>query len=228
MMQDKNKAVSRIAAVTPLPKIREILVVEGRDDTAAIKKSVDAITIETHGYGITNKTWKLIEEAYNGPGIIVFTDPDHAGEQIRRRIMEKFPEARQAFLDRKAATKKGDIGIENADPESIREALRKAHGSFDAKPAAPVFCRKICWMQGSSDKPTRQREEKNWKDPGDRLWQREGHAAAAQQLWNRKRRLRTGGSGVIDEIICPLDYRGNQGKTQVSALEEPGTEFYYG
>ena len=63
MMQDKNKAVSRIAAVAPLPKIREILVVEGRDDTAAIKKSVDAITIETHGYGITNKTWKLIEEA---------------------------------------------------------------------------------------------------------------------------------------------------------------------
>ncbi len=163
MMQDKNKAVSRIAAVAPLPKIREILVVEGRDDTAAIKKSVDAITIETHGYGITNKTWKLIEEAYNGPGIIVFTDPDHAGEQIRRRIMEKFPEARQAFLDRKAATKKGDIGIENADPESIREALRKAHGSFDAKPAAPVFCRKICWMQGSSDKLTRQREEKNWE-----------------------------------------------------------------
>ena len=94
MMQDKNKAVSRIATVAPLPKIREILVVEGRDDTAAIKKSVDAITIETHGYGITNKTWKLIEEAYNGPGIIVFTDPDHAGEQIRRRIMEKFPEAR--------------------------------------------------------------------------------------------------------------------------------------
>ena len=142
MMQDKNKAVSRIAAVAPLPKIREILVVEGRDDTAAIKKSVDAITIETHGYGITDKTWKLIEEAYNGPGIIVFTDPDHAGEQIRRRIMEKFPEARQAFLDRKAATKKGDIGIENADPESIREALRKAHGSFDAKPAAPVFLQK--------------------------------------------------------------------------------------
>ena len=42
MMQDKNKAISRIAAVAPLPKIREILVVEGRDDTAAIKKSVDA------------------------------------------------------------------------------------------------------------------------------------------------------------------------------------------
>ena len=28
-------------------RVREIIVVEGRDDTAAIKKSVDAVTIET-------------------------------------------------------------------------------------------------------------------------------------------------------------------------------------
>ncbi len=155
MTQDSSKGLCRTENAAPLkagapphnietntaslPKIKEILVVEGRDDTAAIKKSVDAITIETHGYGITNKTWKLMEEAYRGPGIIVFTDPDHAGEQIRRRILEKFPRAQQAFLDRRSATKKDDIGIENADPESIREALRKAHCSFDEKSAAPVF-----------------------------------------------------------------------------------------
>lgn len=163
MMQDKNKAVSRIAAVAPLPKIREILVVEGRDDTAAIKKSVDAITIETHGYGITNKTWKLIEEAYNGPGIIVFTDPDHAGEQIRRRIMEKFPEARQAFLDRKAATKKGDIGIETQTRKASEKLFEKHTVLLMQNRLRRFFCRKICWMQGSSDKPTRQREEKNWE-----------------------------------------------------------------
>ena len=112
-------------------KIREIIVVEGRDDTDAIKKSVDAVTIETHGYGITKATWELIEKAYNEKGIIVFTDPDHAGEQIRRRIMEKYPDAKEAFLDRKSARKNGDIGIENADPESIRHALEKARCSIE-------------------------------------------------------------------------------------------------
>ncbi|MDO5413996.1 MAG: ribonuclease M5 [Bacillota bacterium] len=112
-------------------KIKEIIVVEGRDDTDAIKKSVDAVTIETHGYGITKATWELIEKAYKEKGIIVFTDPDHAGEQIRRRILEKFPDAKEAFLDRKAARKDGDIGIENASPESIREALAKAHCSME-------------------------------------------------------------------------------------------------
>ncbi len=108
-------------------KIKEIIVVEGRDDTAAIKKSVDAITIETHGYGITREVWSLIEKAYEEKGIIIFTDPDHAGEQIRRRLLNRFPGAKQAFLDRTDAEKNGDIGIENASAESIREALCKAH-----------------------------------------------------------------------------------------------------
>lgn len=113
-------------------KIKEIIVVEGRDDTAAIKSSVDAVTIETHGYGISKQTWQLIEEAYKGPGIIVLTDPDHAGEQIRRRILGKFPDAGEAFLDRADATKRDDIGIENAAPEAIIEALKKAHCTVES------------------------------------------------------------------------------------------------
>ncbi len=105
--------------------IKETIVVEGRDDTAAIKRSLDALTIETHGFGIRNDTWSLIEKAYETTGIIVFTDPDHAGEQIRKRILERFPHAKEAFLDVDEATKDGDIGIENAKPEDIRRALSK-------------------------------------------------------------------------------------------------------
>ncbi|MBQ6495837.1 MAG: ribonuclease M5 [Firmicutes bacterium] len=108
-------------------KIRETIVVEGRDDTAAIRRSVDALTIETHGYGIRPETWDLISEAHARTGIIVFTDPDHAGEQIRRRILARFPDAKEAFLDVQSAEKGGDIGVENASPESIGEALAKAH-----------------------------------------------------------------------------------------------------
>ena len=112
-----------------MDKIKETIVVEGRDDTAAIKRSVDALTIETHGYGIRPETWELIEAAYEKTGIIVFTDPDHAGEQIRKRITDRFPDAGQAFLDKGDAEKDGDIGIENASPDSIREALAKAHAA---------------------------------------------------------------------------------------------------
>lgn len=112
-----------------MKKIDEIIVVEGRDDTAALRRAVDAVTIETHGYGIRPSTWDVIDKAYESKGIIIFTDPDTAGEQIRKRLAERYPGAKHAFLDRRLAEKDGDIGIENATPESIREALEKARCS---------------------------------------------------------------------------------------------------
>jgi len=107
-------------------RIKEIIVVEGRDDTAAINRAVEAETIETHGFGMSEKMWKEIEKAADKRGIIVFTDPDHAGERIRRKIKSRFPDCREAFLPRNEALKNGDIGVENATPEAIREGLSKA------------------------------------------------------------------------------------------------------
>ncbi len=120
-------------------KIKEAIVVEGRDDTARVKQAVDGFTIETHGFGITKEKWKEIEEAYNAQGIIIFTDPDFSGEEIRRKLMERFPESKQAFLSREKATLDGDIGIENALPEDIIEALQKAHCTLKDNPG--VFTR---------------------------------------------------------------------------------------
>ena len=133
-------------------RIEEIIVVEGRDDTAAVKKSVDAITIETHGYGITEETWELMETAYRSKGLIVFTDPDSAGERIRRRITERFPNAAQAFLDREDAERKGDIGIENAAPGAIREALAKARRAEEAADSKPLFTMEDLMEAGLTDR----------------------------------------------------------------------------
>ena len=118
--------------------IHEVIIVEGRDDTAAVKRAIDGLTIETHGFGIRRETWALIEKAYREKGIIIFTDPDYAGEEIRRRLTKKFPAAKQAFLSRKYAEKKGDIGIENAEPEAILEAIEKAHATFRGGEASEV------------------------------------------------------------------------------------------
>ena len=129
-------------------RIKETIVVEGRDDTTAVKRSVDALTIETHGYGIRPETWELIAQAYEKTGIIVFTDPDHAGEQIRRRIIERFPNAKEAFLDKESAEKDGDIGIENASPEDIESTLAKAQAAkADAEETAFTERRRAVGMR---------------------------------------------------------------------------------
>jgi ribonuclease M5 len=120
-------------------RIKETIVVEGRDDTAAVTRSVEAHTIETHGFGISAETWQLIQKAYDTTGIIVFTDPDFAGEQIRKRILDRFPDAAQAYLDRLDATAGGDVGIENGSPEAIRTALSKCKHMNRTEPE--IFCR---------------------------------------------------------------------------------------
>lgn len=105
--------------------IREVIIVEGRDDERAIADAVEATTIATHGYGISKETLEEIAWAYEKRGIIIFTDPDFAGEKIRKRLSQQFPNAGHAYLHREDARKGNDIGIENAKPEQIREALSK-------------------------------------------------------------------------------------------------------
>ena len=107
-------------------KIKEIIVVEGRDDTAAVTRAAECDTIETHGFGIKKSTWELIKKAYEERGIIIFTDPDHSGEEIRKKLAEKFPKAKHAYLAKNDAMEGNDIGIENASDEAICEALDKA------------------------------------------------------------------------------------------------------
>ena len=108
------------------------VVVEGRDDVDAVSKACSDLIIPTHGFGITAETWGVIAKAYEETGLIIMTDPDHAGEEIRRRLNDRFPGSVNCYLAREDALDGSDIGIENASPETIRSALTRAlelHGA---------------------------------------------------------------------------------------------------
>ena len=100
--------------------IKEVLVVEGKMDVVAIDRAVDADCIITGGFTLNRRTLADIEHAYNRRGIIILTDPDSAGERIRKFLTERFPNAKHAFVP-----KLDDIGIEQASPEAIRAALER-------------------------------------------------------------------------------------------------------
>jgi ribonuclease M5 len=105
--------------------IREIIVVEGKEDTAAIRRAVQADTIETGGSAIDEETIRQIALAQERRGVIIFTDPDHAGERIRKTISARVPGCKHAFLTREEASHNGDIGVENASREAIVRALER-------------------------------------------------------------------------------------------------------
>lgn len=132
--------------------IKEVIVVEGRDDIDAVKRAVDAELIATSGFGIREETIERIKSAASRNGVIIFTDPDHAGERIRKIISSRVPGCKHAFLPREYAIKDGDIGIENASPESIRDALSKVKTELgDARGEFTIRDLFINGLEGSGD-----------------------------------------------------------------------------
>ncbi|MEN2466809.1 ribonuclease M5 [Ornithinibacillus sp. FSL M8-0202] len=116
-------------------KIKEIIIVEGKDDTTKIKLAVDADTIETNGSAINQKTIQQIKHAKEKRGVIIFTDPDYPGERIRHIIDQAVPGCKHAFLTQDNARAKHpnnkSLGIEHASVEAIRKALADVYELAD-------------------------------------------------------------------------------------------------
>lgn len=109
-------------------RIKEVIVVEGKDDISAVKRAVDAEIIATSGMGITEEILIKIEKANERSGIVILTDPDYPGERIRSIVNQRVGNCKHAYLTQKQARCKatGKIGVEYASPEIIREALMAA------------------------------------------------------------------------------------------------------
>ena len=106
-----------------MKKIREVIVVEGKHDTATLKKYFDCETIETSGSSVPDYIIERIKKAKERCGVIVFTDPDAPGNMIRARVNEAVPGCKNAFVDKKNAHTTHKVGIEHADEKTLREAL---------------------------------------------------------------------------------------------------------
>ena len=91
--------------------------------------------------------------------MILLTDPDYAGKKIRAVIEKNIPNIKHAFVSRKNATKKDNVGIENASDDAIREALLHilVSGASD-KDKDPIFTVEdlvengLCIGKGSKEK----------------------------------------------------------------------------
>lgn len=111
-------------------KIDKIVVVEGRDDTANLKRYFEVDTYETGGSSIDKKDLERLKRLHENRGIVVFTDPDFQGERIRKIIMQAVPTAQHAFLNRDEARPKGkgSLGVEHANFVDLKRALTEVLG----------------------------------------------------------------------------------------------------
>lgn len=126
--------------------VREVIVVEGRYDKNALSQVVDAVILETSGFGIFNDRQKqrLLRTLAEKRGLIVLTDPDGAGFMIRgfikgcvdpRYVRHAYvPDVYGKEKRKTEPSREGKLGVEGMRPEILLEALRRAGAGLSEEP----------------------------------------------------------------------------------------------
>ncbi|MBQ8290388.1 MAG: DUF4093 domain-containing protein [Clostridia bacterium] len=126
-MSENNSAPKR-------PRLRLPLIVEGRYDKSAVLGMVDGTVITTDGFGIFNSEEKrALIKRLSGDGILLLTDSDGGGRQIRAFVSGLVPRDKLIHLyipelsgkerRKRHAGAAGLLGVEGVGGEVLRRVL---------------------------------------------------------------------------------------------------------
>ena len=135
--------------------IKEVIVVEGANDTKRLKAFFEVDTIETHGLGLKKETIELVRIANEKRGVILFLDPDTPGEKLRNRLNSEIPGLKNAFVLKEDARTKKKVGIEHADKKTLEEALNNLVTYSDNKDSLSLRDFNELGLQGKDDSSIR-------------------------------------------------------------------------
>lgn len=125
-------------------KVKQPIVVEGKYDKIKLESLVDGLIITTEGFGIYKNTEKLslIRAFAQKDGVIILTDSDGAGFQIRNHLKScigggkiiniYIPDIFGKEKRKEKPSKEGKLGVEGVDPDILRKAFLDA-GVFSEK-----------------------------------------------------------------------------------------------
>ena len=128
------------------PRIREAILVEGRYDKNTLSQAVDAVILESSGFGIFHDREKIdfLRRVAKQRGLIIFTDSDGAGFVIRNRLKSVLPREKllHAYIPdvagkerrKQTPSKAGLLGVEGMPPEVILDCLRRCGAHFLEEP----------------------------------------------------------------------------------------------
>lgn len=119
-------------------RVKEAIVVEGRYDKNALSQVVDALIMETSGFGVFKDSEKLslLRRLAEKRGLIVLTDADGAGFVIRNFLKGAIPkeQVKHAYIPdrygkerrKRSPGREGKLGVEGMRPEVLEAALHRA------------------------------------------------------------------------------------------------------
>ena len=134
-----------------------VLVVEGKYDAARLARLTDAMILLTDGFAIFSdkKRQRLLKELAAKNGLLLLTDSDKAGFQIRtyitnlvgaEHVAQAYVPALPGKEHRKALPgKEGLLGVEGVPDELVRQSLLDALGPEAGQTAPPAAGRPITY-----------------------------------------------------------------------------------
>lgn len=129
-------------------RVYEVIVVEGKYDKNTLSQVVDAVIIETNGFGVFNNREKqqLLHTLAEKRGLIVMTDPDGAGLVIRNFVKScvdpkllkhaYIPEVFGRERRKSKESREGKLGVEGMSADVIMQALRRCGATIDGEATA--------------------------------------------------------------------------------------------
>ncbi len=124
-------------------KIKETIIVEGVYDKIKLSRFIDGVIIQTNGFSIfkSKALMQSIKTLAEKTGVVILTDSDSAGFQIRNYIKQALPgdKVLHAYIPdikgkekrKQTAGKEGLLGVEGIDEDIIIEALKTAGCTLD-------------------------------------------------------------------------------------------------
>lgn len=130
-------------------RIKETIIVEGVYDKIKLSRFIDGIIITTHGFSVfkNEKLKTSIKKLAEETGVVILTDSDSAGFQIRNYIKQMLPEDKvlHAYVPdvhgkekrKTTAGAEGLLGVEGINDDVIIDALKKAGCTLDGDKESP-------------------------------------------------------------------------------------------
>lgn len=124
-------------------RVREVIIVEGRYDKHRVSQAVDALIVETAGFGVFSDREKLalIRRLARDRGAVILTDSDSAGFLIRNYLKGALDKnlVKHAFIPdiegrekrKSSPSKEGKLGVEGMQAAVLVDALRRAGATFE-------------------------------------------------------------------------------------------------
>lgn len=102
-----------------------VIVVEGTSDSAFLSSFIDCLFVETNGYDLPSEEIDFLNHIPSNKKVIILTDSDEAGKQIRQRLNNRLNKVINVCVDIARCDKNNKHGVAECDKEEIVNVLEE-------------------------------------------------------------------------------------------------------